>query len=80
MQGYRYELWCIARAAGTRYCVVHVDTPAETCRAWNDSRPESDRYPATVFDDLVRRFETPEAKNRWDSPLFRVTPAGATLC
>jgi hypothetical protein len=22
MQGYRYELWCLARASGVRYCVV----------------------------------------------------------
>ncbi len=22
MQGYRYELWCLARASGIRYCVL----------------------------------------------------------
>ena len=22
MKGYRYELWCLARAAGIRYCLV----------------------------------------------------------
>lgn len=25
LQGYRYELWCLARAAGIRYCVVSCD-------------------------------------------------------
>ncbi|KAG0466096.1 hypothetical protein HPP92_017676 [Vanilla planifolia] len=24
VEGYRYELWCLARAAGIRYCVFHA--------------------------------------------------------
>lgn len=74
IKGYRYELWCIARQAGTRYCMVHVDTPAETCRGWNAGRG-GDAYAAEVFDDLASRFERPEARNRWDAPLFTVSPA-----
>jgi len=42
IKGYRYELWCIAKAAGTRYCVLWVHTPAETCRAWNAARPTAE--------------------------------------
>ncbi len=26
MQGYRYELWCLARAAGILYCLVFFET------------------------------------------------------
>lgn len=74
IKGYRYELWCLARAAGTRYCMVHVDTPVETCRSWNDARPEDQRYPPAIFEDLAGRFERPDSRNRWDSPLFTVCP------
>lgn len=38
VKGYRYELWCLARAAGTKCCVLWVDTPLETCRQWNTAR------------------------------------------
>lgn len=74
IKGYRYEMWCAARSVPTRYCVVHVDTPVEICRQWNDLRPE--HYTPNIFDDLVRRFETPDSRNRWDAPLFALRPAG----
>jgi tRNA uridine 5-carbamoylmethylation protein Kti12 len=48
LQGYRYELWCAARAAGTRYCMVHVATATGTCREWNSKRPEGERYSDVV--------------------------------
>ncbi|KAM3271082.1 hypothetical protein P3S67_029285 [Capsicum chacoense] len=32
-------------------------------------------YDDTIFEDLVRRFERPDSKNRWDSPLFELWPA-----
>jgi hypothetical protein len=38
VKGYRYELWCLARAAGTKCCVVWVDSPVEACRGWNSAR------------------------------------------
>ncbi|KAF2588719.1 hypothetical protein F2Q70_00040063, partial [Brassica cretica] len=77
VKGYRYELWCIARAAGIRYCVVYCDVDEAGCREWNKER--SDRGEASyvdgVFEDLVRRFERPERRNRWDSPLFELYPS-----
>jgi protein KTI12 len=48
MQGYRYELWCVARAAGTRYVMVHVATPTQTCSEWNAARPDGQRYSDAV--------------------------------
>ncbi|GFP88721.1 protein kti12 homolog [Phtheirospermum japonicum] len=78
IKGYRYELWCLARAAGTRYCVVHCDVEVDTCRKWNEERKErSDPtyYEDRIFEDLVRRFERPDSKNRWDSPLFELWPS-----
>ena len=38
IKGYRYQLWCEAKAAETRCCVVHVATTEEQCRAWNADR------------------------------------------
>eukprot|EP00198_Chlamydomonas_reinhardtii_P002189 XP_001691525.1 predicted protein [Chlamydomonas reinhardtii] len=79
IKGYRYELWCVARAAGTRYCMVHVDTEVSQCRQWNEARPEAERYKQDIFDDLAGRFERPDARNRWDAPLFTLHPASECI-
>ncbi len=75
----RYELWCVARTAATRYCMLHCDAPVERARAWNDARraARAPCYSPAVFEDLARRFETPSERNRWDTPLFRVQPGAA---
>lgn len=39
-------------------------------KEWNAQR--TDGYDDTVFDELVTRYEEPEARNRWDAPLFTV--------
>lgn len=76
IKGYRYELWCLARAAGVRYCVVYCDVEETHCRKWNEERRERGEvnYNDAIFEDLVRRFEKPDGKNRWDSPLFELWP------
>ncbi|KAL2607858.1 hypothetical protein R1flu_026431 [Riccia fluitans] len=76
-KGYRYELWCLARAAGIHYCVLHCDAGEEECRTWNQLRQKDGlpSYEDKIFDDLVRRFERPDGRNRWDSPLFELKPA-----
>jgi protein KTI12 len=65
IKGYRYELWCLARQAQTRFCVVHCDTPPEEARERNDARrrsrgedspPAADAFSKAIFDDLVFRF------------------------
>ncbi|ODM14821.1 hypothetical protein SI65_09815 [Aspergillus cristatus] len=38
IKGYRYQLWCEAKAVGTTCCVVHVGTPIEQCRANNEAK------------------------------------------
>lgn len=42
--------------AATRYCVVHVDTPVETCRQWNAER-QGPSYESAVLEDLCGRCE-----------------------
>ncbi|KAL2933522.1 Protein KTI12-like protein, partial [Bienertia sinuspersici] len=65
IKGYQYELWCLARAAGVRYCV------------WNEDRKDKGEltYNEIIFEDLVRRFEKPDSRNRWDSTLFELQPS-----
>lgn len=76
IKGYRYELWCLARAAGVRYCVLYADVEETHCREWNEQRREKGEpaYDDVIFEDLVRRFEKPDRRNRWDSPLFELSP------
>lgn len=76
IKGYRYELWCLARAAGIRYCVIYCDVEDTHCRKWNEERRERGEasYNEKIFEDLVRRFERPDRRNRWDSPLFELWP------
>jgi len=38
IKGYRYQLWCEAKAAGTRCCVVHVAAQEDECQQWNRER------------------------------------------
>ena len=68
----RYELWCIARAAAARYCVLQCSVPEDAARAWNTARPAQQAYSEAVFGDLWSRYEEPDSRNRWDKPLFRV--------
>ncbi|OMO93409.1 hypothetical protein CCACVL1_06500 [Corchorus capsularis] len=76
IKGYRYELWCLARAAGVRYCVLYCDVEEAQCRKWNEERREKGEaaYNDVIFEDLARRFETPDRRNRWDSPLYELWP------
>lgn len=76
IKGYRYELWCLARAAGTRHCVLFCDVEERHCRNWNNERREKTgiSYNDDIFEDLVRRFERPDSRNRWDSPLYELYP------
>lgn len=71
----RYELWCLARAAGTKYCVVHCDIPLQTSAKWNAAREPANAYTQAVFDDLASRFERPDSRNRWDKPLYTINTA-----
>ncbi|OAL35382.1 hypothetical protein AYO20_05232 [Fonsecaea nubica] len=38
IKGYRYQLWCEAKAVGTRCCVIHVAAQEDECKRWNRER------------------------------------------
>ncbi|KAL8705901.1 MAG: hypothetical protein Q9201_000999 [Fulgogasparrea decipioides] len=82
IKGFRYQLYCEAKAVQTPSCVVHIGTPIETCRKinaelLNDSEQEGG-YQDDIFENLVYRYEEPNGMTRWDSPLFTVPHEDAT--
>ena len=75
IKGYRYELYCLSKHVKTPQCTLHCDISPDDARTWNSARENpSERYTPDVFDGLVMRYETPDSRNRWDSPLFVVHP------
>lgn len=90
IKGWRYQLYCEAKAVRTPHCVVHVGTPVSQARGVNDERlagrrdgedgegeadgvrEEHKPYSSECWENLVYRYEEPNAMARWDSPLFTV--------
>jgi len=74
IKGFRYQLYCEAKAMQTTSCVVHVGTPADRCRELNSKALEEGTggYENEIFENLVFRYEEPNGMTRWDSPLFTI--------
>lgn len=70
IKGFRYQLFCEAKALSTNSCVIHVGAPEELCKEWNKARPETEQWPESLMDALIFRYEEPNGMSRWDSPLF----------
>jgi len=75
IKGYRYELFCRARSQHTPSCVIHCDITRETAMEWNIAREKSDQWEEVLLNELSDRFEVPNARNRWDRPLFTLHEA-----
>lgn len=76
IKGFRYQLYCEAKALQTPSCVLHIGTPAERCRE-NNKKLLADKdcdggYDDDDFENLIFRYEEPNGMTRWDSPLFIV--------
>lgn len=77
IKGFRYELFCISKAAGSSHCVVWCLNDAVTVKAWNQERrlrtPNTDTYYSDeLLEALILRYEPPDNRNRWDKPLYRM--------
>lgn len=55
IKGYRYQLWCEAKAASTRCCVVHVAAQEDECRQWNEDRLRAWGREAEIQDSSQRK-------------------------
>uniref|UniRef100_A0A915ENL5 Protein KTI12 homolog n=1 Tax=Ditylenchus dipsaci TaxID=166011 RepID=A0A915ENL5_9BILA len=73
IKGFRYELFCIAKNIETTYAVFFCNASPSTSH-WlnNEGVEDNQKYSHTTIDELVKRYERPESKNRWDSPLYEV--------
>ncbi|XP_077328547.1 protein KTI12 homolog isoform X1 [Lithobates pipiens] len=72
IKGYRYELFCLIKHVQTPHCLIHCVTAPDVSSTWNQDRRPDEQYTQDIFDALVQRFEAPDSRNRWDSPLFTV--------
>lgn len=86
IKGFRYQLYCEAKAVQTPNCIVQIGTQPEQCRRFNEEAIEAAAgtpadnasstvappYDPDVFDNLIFRYEEPNGMNRWDAPLFAV--------
>lgn len=74
IKGFRYQMFCEAKAQRTPSCVVHIGTRVEKCREMNEKAlaDGSGGYAPELFENLVFRYEEPNGMSRWDSPLFTV--------
>ncbi|XP_056622411.1 protein KTI12 homolog [Triplophysa dalaica] len=72
IKGYRYELFCLIKHTQTPHCLVYCLTSAEVSSECNKSREVDSQYTQEILDGLILRFEAPDSRNRWDSPLFTI--------
>jgi protein KTI12 len=73
IKGYRYQLYCLARAAGTPSICLHCQARTSTCETRSHGT-----YASALLHDLIARFEEPNGQSRWDAPLFSVAPEEAS--
>lgn len=72
IKGFRYELYCSSKERKTTHCVIDCLIPSDIAWNRNESRECSDKYSKETFDALIQRYEAPDSRNRWDSPLFAI--------
>lgn len=72
LKGFRYELYCVAKLVKTTYAVLFCKADEETVRRLNAEKELAERYDEKILNELRARFEVPQAKNRWEFPLFEV--------
>lgn len=72
IKGYRYELHCAAKSTKSTQITLHCDISPENGLKFNELREE--KYSNDTYNALVMRYEEPNGRNRWDSPLFTIHP------
>ncbi|KAH8294436.1 hypothetical protein KR018_000429 [Drosophila ironensis] len=89
IKGYRYEIYCMTKAARTTQCTLFCCISQDKAWSFNSQRSAKDKlshedqqavnnsdvpYSRETFDALCRRYEEPQSSNRWDSPLVVALP------
>lgn len=75
IKGYRYEIFCGTKANKCNQCTVHAEINRDQAWTYNENRENTaDKYDKPTFDALLMRYEEPDNRSRWDSPLFMIFP------
>jgi protein KTI12 len=75
IKGYRYEIYCTTKSSRNCQCTIFCAVDKERSWGFNETRDDQEtKYSREIFDALWMRYEEPNSSNRWDSPLFSVTP------
>ncbi|CAK9302669.1 unnamed protein product [Gordionus sp. m RMFG-2023] len=72
IKSFRYELFCIAKSLGLKYCVIYCCISEEDVIKINNEN--TNKYETEILKEIISRFEEPSFKNRWDMPLFVIDP------
>ncbi|KAJ1369894.1 hypothetical protein KIN20_031482 [Parelaphostrongylus tenuis] len=80
IKGYRYELFLLGKLCKTTFAVLYCNADEGTCKWLNKQKEEHLRYKETTINDLIARYEKPDTRNRWDSPLFEVKIGKSERC
>jgi protein KTI12 len=72
IKGFRYELYCISKFANERHGIIWILNDTATIHKWNSERDEAAAYTKAQMEELIMRYEPPDARNRWDQPLYRI--------
>ena len=82
--GWRYQLYCEAKALRTPSCVLQVGCPPDWAKERNEERlrrqdgdgstDQAEPYEENNWKELVMRYEEPNPMKAWDSPLFTMIP------
>lgn len=70
IKGFRYQLHCEVKNSSTTFCLIHIMCPVKTIHEWNKNSINS--WDPELLNQLIQRYEEPQAQTRWDSPLFPV--------
>ena len=70
IKGFRYQLHCEVKNLSTSFCLIQTMCPVETVKEWNNKNENP--WDETLLNELIQRYEEPNAQNRWDSPLFPI--------
>lgn len=74
IKGFRYELFCLARALNTQYALVFCVSSQEQVVQRNNilKQKNEDYYSEDILRGLLERLEPPLSDNRWERPPFVV--------
>lgn len=70
IKGFRYQLHCEVKGTSTTYCLINTMCPIDTIHEWNQK--SENPWDADLLEQLIQRYEEPNANNRWDAPLFPI--------